>query len=48
MGREEREAEPRGDDSPVLEHCGIDIERFERLVEQNNYGQTQYSAEDAE
>lgn len=35
--------EENGD--PVLTPCGIDLDRFELLVEQNNCGETEYPEE---
>lgn len=41
MGWSDTNAED--DERPhTLGHCGIDIDEFERIVEQNNYGTTGY------
>jgi hypothetical protein len=40
MGREDSSERHRHE--RVLSDCGIDLDRFERLVEQNNQGETEY------
>lgn len=42
-----RDAGPGGR-RPVLEHCGLDVDRFERLVEQNSYGESTDPGDEAE